>query len=322
MADLQILLYYKYTPIEHPEKFRQEHYKLCTDLNLKGRILVSEEGINGTLSGSIEDTQRYMDFMDADQRFAGINFKIDPAEEHPFKKLHVRYRPEIVSLNLNEEDVDPRTEGGDYLSPVEFRKALEDENTIVLDARNDYEYDLGHFRGAVRPEIRNFRELPEWIRENKEKFMDKKIVTYCTGGVRCEKLTGWLLKEGYEDVAQLHNGIHAYGTDPDTQGELWDGQMYVFDGRISVPVNRKEHVIVGKDWFDGTPCERYVNCGNPDCNRQILCSIENEDRYLRGCSHECRVHPRNRYVTGNKLSEQEVIQRLNVIGESHPFLIQ
>lgn len=315
--DYQVLLYYKYVPIDDPEAFRVQHLAFCKDNDLKGRILVSEEGINGTVSGSLEATQKYMDMMHADDRFSDLVFKIDPAEAHAFKKMHVRYRPEIVSLNL-EDDVNPNQTTGKYLKPVEFRDALLDEDTIVLDARNDYEFDLGHFRGAVRPDIRNFRDLPEWIRENKEKFMDKKIVTYCTGGIRCEKFSGWLLKEGFENVAQLHGGIHTYGTDSETQGELWDGKMYVFDERISVPINRKEHVVIGKDWFDGTPCERYVNCGDPKCNRQIITSEENEHKYLRGCTHECRISPENRYVKAHNLSQEEVAERLAAIGEKMP----
>ena len=318
MSDYRVLLYYKYAKIDNPERFRVEHLELCRRLNLKGRILVSEEGLNGTVSGTTEETERYMEAVRSDERFADMMFKIDEADGHAFKKMHVRYRPEIVSLKLGEDDLDPNELSGQYLKPVEFREALEDENTIVLDARNDYEYDLGHFRGAIRPDIRNFRELPEWIKENKEKFMDKKVVTYCTGGVRCEKLTGWLLKEGFEDVAQLHGGIHNYGTDPETQGELWDGKMYVFDERISVDVNRKEKTVVGKDWYDGTPCERYVNCGNPSCNRQFITSEENEHTYLRGCTHECRVSPENRYVKEHQLSREEVAQRLEAIGETLP----
>lgn len=206
----QVLLYYKYTTIEDPEAFAKEHLAFCKSLNLKGRILVATEGINGTLSGTVEETEKYMEAMQADERFKDTFFKIDPAEEMAFRKMFVRPRSELVALNL-EEDVDPLETTGKYLEPAEFKEALLDEDTVVIDARNDYEYDLGHFRGAVRPDIRSFRELPQWIRENKEQFMDKKIVTYCTGGIRCEKFSGWLLKEGFEDVAQLHGGIANYG---------------------------------------------------------------------------------------------------------------
>ncbi|MGX7014254.1 oxygen-dependent tRNA uridine(34) hydroxylase TrhO [Vagococcus silagei] len=315
MSTYQVLLYYLYVPIEDPESFAKEHLAFCKSLNLKGRILIANEGINGTLSGLTEDTEAYMTAMHNSEQFKDIFFKIDPSEEQTFKKMFVRPRPELVSLSL-EDDINPLELTGQYLSPGEFKEAILDDDTIVIDARNDYEYDLGHFRGAVRPDIRNFRELPQWIRDNKEKFKDKRVVTYCTGGIRCEKFSGWLVREGFNDVGQLHGGIATYGKDPEVQGELWDGAMYVFDERISVPINQVNPVIVGKDWFDGTPSERYVNCANPECNRQILCSEKNEEKYLRGCSHECRVHSRNRYVVEENLALDAWKQAVESLGET------
>ncbi|AWN65746.1 MULTISPECIES: rhodanese-related sulfurtransferase [Lactococcus] len=310
--DYRVLLYYQYVPIEDGETFAQKHLADCKELGLKGRILVADEGINGTVSGTIEQTNAYMELMKNDPRFSSTIFKIDEAEQNAFKKMHVRYRPELVNLSL-EDDVNPLELTGAYLDPKEFREAMLDENTVVIDARNDYEFDLGHFRGAIRPEIRSFRELPQWIRDNKEQFMEKRVLTYCTGGIRCEKFSGWLVREGFKDVGQLHGGIATYGKDPEVQGDLWDGQMYVFDNRIAVPINQKEHVIVGRDWFDGSPCERYINCGNPECNRQMLASEENEAKYLGACSHECRVHPNNRYIKAHQLSNQEVQERLALL---------
>ena len=310
--DYRVLLYYQYVPIEDGETFAQKHLSDCKSLGLKGRILVADEGINGTVSGTIEQTNAYMELMKNDPRFSSTIFKIDEAEQNAFKKMHVRYRPELVNLSL-EDDVNPLELTGAYLDPKEFREAMLDENTVVIDARNDYEFDLGHFRGAIRPEIRSFRELPQWIRDNKEQFMEKRVLTYCTGGIRCEKFSGWLVREGFKDVGQLHGGIATYGKDPEVQGDLWDGQMYVFDSRIAVPINQKEHVIVGRDWFDGSPCERYINCGNPECNRQMLASEENEAKYLGACSHECRVHPNNRYFKAHQLSNQEVQERLALL---------
>lgn len=310
--DYRVLLYYQYVPIEDGETFAQKHLADCKELGLKGRILVADEGINGTVSGTIEQTNAYMELMKNDPRFSSTIFKIDEAEQNAFKKMHVRYRPELVNLSL-EDDINPLELTGAYLDPKEFREAMLDENTVVIDARNDYEFDLGHFRGAIRPEIRSFRELPQWIRDNKEQFMEKRVLTYCTGGIRCEKFSGWLVREGFKDVGQLHGGIATYGKDPEVQGDLWDGQMYVFDSRIAVPINQKEHVIVGRDWFDGSPCERYINCGNPECNRQMLASEENEAKYLGACSHECRVHPNNRYIKAHQLSNQEVQERLALL---------
>lgn len=310
--DYRVLLYYNYTTIEDPEVFAKEHLAFCKSIGLKGRILVAEEGINGTVSGTIEATEAYMEHMHADERFKDTWFKIDKAEGHAFRKMFVRPRKELVALNL-EDDINPHELTGKYLNPKEFKEALLDEDTVVLDARNDYEFDLGHFRGAVRPDIRSFRELPQWIRDNKEKFMDKKVVTYCTGGIRCEKFSGWLLREGVENVAQLHGGIAMYGKDPEVQGELWDGKMYVFDDRISVEVNHVDKQVIGKDWFDGTPCERYINCANPECNRQILTSEENEAKHLGGCCYECAANENNRYVVAHNISLEEREARLSAI---------
>lgn len=313
--DYRVLLYYNYTHIEDPVTFAKTHLAFCKSLGLKGRILVANEGINGTVSGTIEATDAYMEHMLADERFADTMFKIDESEGHAFRKMFVRPREELVALHL-EDDIDPHQITGKYLEPKEFKEALLDENTVVIDARNDYEFDLGHFRGAVRPDIRNFRELPQWIQDNKEQFMDKRVVTYCTGGIRCEKFSGWLVKEGFKDVAQLHGGIAMYGKDPEVRGELWDGKMYVFDDRISVEINHVDKQVIGKDWFDGTPCERYINCANPECNRQILCSEENEHKHLGACSYDCAASGNNRYVIKHNLSAEERLARLAAIAPS------
>ncbi|QOV10992.1 rhodanese-related sulfurtransferase [Viridibacillus arvi] len=310
----RVLLYYFYTTIEDPEAFAAEHLAYCKSIELKGRILVASEGINGTVSGTVEQTDAYMAHMKADPRFDGIVFKIDESEQHVFKKMHVRPRPELVNLSL-EDDVNPHEITGNYLEPAEFLEKMQEENTVIVDARNTYEFDVGHFKGAIRPDVETFRDLPDWIRDNKELLEGKQILTYCTGGIRCEKFSGWLKREGFEDVSQLHGGIVTYGKDPVAKGQLWDGQCYVFDERLTVPVNQVEHVIVGRDHFDGEPCERYINCSNPECNKQIIASKENEDKHLGGCTHECRVHPRNRYIPRNDLTEVEVKERLAQIGE-------
>lgn len=311
--EYQVLLYYQYVHIDNPEEFAAAHLQFCNDLNLKGRIIVAHEGINGTVSGTIEQTEQYMQTMNNDSRFKDMVFKVDKHDGHAFRKMHVRARKELVTFRL-QNDVDPRETTGEYLSPKEFYEAMQEENTVILDARNDYEYDVGHFRDAIRPDIETFRELPKWVKDNKHLIEGKRILTYCTGGIRCEKFSGWLIKEGFEDVAQLHGGIVTYGKDPQVKGARWDGQCYVFDERITVPINQKEeHTIVGRDYFDGKPCERYVNCARPECNRQILCSEENEHKYLRGCSHECRISPRNMYVKEHNLSAEEIQQRLQDI---------
>lgn len=308
----QVLLYYHFTDLPNYEEFAAEHLTFCQELGLKGRVLVADYGINGTVSGTIAQTEEYMNHLRQDERFKDIVFKIDAHDGHAFKKMHVRPREEVVTLRL-ENPINPKDLTGHYLAPEEFYEAMQEEDTVILDTRNDYEYDVGHFRGAIRPDIRNFRDLPAWVQENRHMLENKRILTYCTGGIRCEKFTGWLIEEGFPEVAQLEGGIVTYGKDPEVQGKLWDGMCYVFDERLTVPINRTEHVVVGRDHFDGTPCERYVNCAEPTCNEQILCSEENEHKYLRACSDECRRSPRNRYVSEHGLTEAEVEERLNAL---------
>ena len=295
MNDYRVLLYYHYVKIEDPQAAREEHLAFCKSINLLGRIYISEEGINGTVSGLTADIDTYITWMENHIYFKGVTYKIDEADAHAFKKMHVRVKNELVNFSL-EDDINPKELTGRYVEPKEFFERISDPDTIIIDARNDYEYDLGHFRGAVKPEIKTFRELPNWIRANKARFEGKKILTYCTGGVRCEKFSGWLKREGFEDVGQLHGGIVTYGKDPVAQGAYWDGQCYVFDNRIAVSVNHVNPRVVGKDYFTGEPCERYINCANPECNKQFLCTEENEKRFRGSCSDACRVHPRNRYI--------------------------
>jgi len=306
MNDYRVLLYYHYNIIEDPDTLREAHLKFCKQIGLLGRVFISREGINGTVSGTVEQTNHYMKTLEESEIFKGIQFKIDESDEHVFRKMHVRVKNELVNFSL-EDDINPLEITGKYLEPKDFYEGLNDPNTVVIDARNDYEYDIGHFRGAIKPEISTFRELPNWIRENKHLFKGKKIMTYCTGGVRCEKFSGWLKREGFEDVGQLHGGIVTYGKDPFAQGQLWDGNCYVFDKRLSVPINRVEHVIVGRDYFTGEPCERYINCANPECNKQIIASEENERLNLGGCSEACRIHPKNRYIL--KIKENELFEK-------------
>jgi UPF0176 protein len=283
----RVLLYYKFVTIEDPEQFTADHLNFCNQLGLKGRILIAKEGINGTVSGTVEQTDAYMDAMRNDSRFADMMFKIDEHDGHAFKKMHVRARQELVTFRL-EEDVNPNELSGKYLSPKEFYEALQDEDVLVIDGRNDYEYEIGHFRGAIKPGVETTKEFPEWIRNNLSEYKDKKVITYCTGGIRCEKLTGILLKEGFKDVSQLHGGIVTYGKDPEVKGRLFDGKLYVFDERVVVPVNQtEEDVVVGTCYHCGKSEDRYINCTYDLCHRQHVACPECEEKYNRYCAEEC-----------------------------------
>jgi UPF0176 protein len=299
----RVLLYYKFLRIDNHEAFAEEHLQFCKELGLHGRILIAPEGINGTVSGTPEQTEQYMNAMHRDARFADMWFKIDEVEDHVFRKMFVRAKDELVTFRV-EDSTDPNELTGQYLSPKEFYELLDREDVVVLDGRSDYEWDLGHFKNAIRPGVKSFREFPDWIRENMEQFKDKKVLTYCTGGIRCEKLTGFMIKEGFKDVAQLHGGIVTYGKDPEVRGKSWVGKCYVFDERISVPINSaEEYQIVSTCLHCGDSCDRYVNCANLDCHKQHFCCEKCEPLYRRSCSTECMDAPVHRHEWPAETSE-------------------
>lgn len=288
MEQLQyrVLLYYKYVTINDPEQFTQEHLHYCKNLGLKGRILIASEGINGTVSGTIAQTEQYMTDLRANPLFSDIVFKVDEIETHAFKKMFVRHKEELVTFRY-ERELDPNQITGKHLTPNEFYEQLQQDDVIILDGRTDYEYDIGHFRGAIRPDVESFREFPTWIRNNMAQFKDKKVLTYCTGGIRCEKLTGFLIHEGFTDVNQLDGGIVTYGKDPEVQGRLFDGKCYVFDERISVPINRTdEDIVVGTCFHCHESNDQYINC--PECNLQYISCDSCYEEHQGFCSDECR----------------------------------
>ncbi|BFH68549.1 UPF0176 protein YbfQ [Paenibacillus dendritiformis] len=290
MKDYRVLLFYKYVAIPDAEAFAAEHLHYCKDLGVKGRILIASEGINGTLSGTVEQTERYMADMHRHPLFEDLVFKVDESGGHAFKKLFVRHKKELVTLRYDQK-LDPNTDGGGRLSPAEFQQYLQRDDVVVLDGRSGYEYDLGHFRNAIRPDVDSFREFPGWLRDNMEQHKDKTVITYCTGGIRCEMLTAVMRKEGFKDVYQLDGGIVTYGKDPVTQGRLFDGSCYVFDERISVPINHTdESVVVGTCYHCGQPTENYINCADDTCHRQHLCCDACQDKHEGYCSEECREH--------------------------------
>lgn len=312
-----VLLYYFYNTIKNVDEEVKAHKAFCKANKILGRVYITSEGINGTVSGLKEDIENYKTYLETHPLFNGIVFKESVHETHTFKKIIVKNKNELVNLSL-EDDVNPKEITGRYIEPVEFYERVHDPETVIIDARNDYEYDMGHFKGALRPNIRAFRELPDWVRANKEKLEGKKIIAYCTGGVRCEKFTGWLKKEGYEDVGQLHGGIQTYGANEQTKGEFWEGSMYVFDERIGMPINQVSPVIVSKDQYTNEPCERMFNCANPDCNEQIFGSEKNQHEHIGGCSLFCSLHPRNRYA---KELDPDTLESLKSHLLSKPFYL-
>ncbi len=296
MRNYQTLLYYCYTTIEDGDQFAADHLKFCKGLGLVGRIIVADEGLNGTVSGTVEQCKTYMDMLLADERFAGIDFKIDEVDEPSFTKMHVRYKTEIVHSGLrNPEYINPRKETGKHLEPKEFLEMKDHEDVIILDVRSNYEHNVGRFKNAITLDIENFRDFPAMI-EKLAEYKDKKILTYCTGGIKCEKASALLLKEGFKDVYQLHGGIIKYGKE--VGGKDFEGKCYVFDNRIVVDVNNINPKIISKCRNCGKETPKMINCANPECNEHFTQCDECGDNLLGCCSDKCMEHPRRRTYDG------------------------
>ncbi|MBL7996948.1 rhodanese-related sulfurtransferase [bacterium] len=294
MGTYRILLYYKFVKIENPDGFAKEHLDFCCSLELLGRIIIAPEGINGTLSGTKQQTDAYIAMMRLDHRFRDMEFKIDESEHHVFRKLSVKARKEIVTFGL--DTIDPNDLTGKYIEPKEFYRAMQEPDAIIIDARNDYEYDMGHFQKAIRPNVEAFKEFPEWVRKNLSEIKDKKILTYCTGGIRCEKFSAFLIQEGYKEVYQLHGGIINYSKDPEVKGRLFDGKCYVFDERIAVRTNfTEEETIISKCHYCRVTTDRFVNCAHLDCHVRFFLCRSCEKTHRRSCSKACEDAAHHEY---------------------------
>lgn len=296
METYQTLLYYCYSPIENAEQFAIDHLQYCKSLNLVGRVIIAEEGLNGTVSGTKKACKQYMDHILSDPRFSKTDFKIDDVEKPTFLKMHVRFKEEIVHSGLRDPRViNPSKKTGVHLAPEEFLAMKDRDDVVVLDVRSNYEHNLGRFKNAITLDIENFRDFPKKINEL-AKYKDKKILTYCTGGIKCEKASALLLHEGFSNVYQLHGGIIKYGKE--TGGKDFEGKCYVFDNRISVNVNSINPSVISKCFNCGTITSKMINCANPECNEHFIQCDSCGDKLAGCCSELCKNHPRRRPYDG------------------------
>lgn len=293
MTPFQTLLFYRYTHLDNAQEYAEQHLQFCKKLGLKGRILLGNEGINGAVSGTPEQCETYMQHLLQDGRFKGIEFKIDDVESLAFNKIHVRYRPEIVHFGVA---IDPEL-AATRLSASEVLAMKDQPNVIMVDMRNKVEHLVGKFKNAITLDLETFRDLPQHLPEL-EIHRDKKIIAYCTGGIRCEKATAYLIQQGFDHdkVFHIDGGIIKYAQQ--TGGVDFDGKCYVFDKRVTADVNIVNPTIISQCHVCGTPSARMVNCANPECNEHfVLCETCGEQ--LQGaCSDACYQHPRRRIYDG------------------------
>ena len=285
ITDKLVSSFYKYAKTENPSGLQNEIIDLCNSLELKGRILIGEEGVNGSICGDSDSVKKFEEIITNNPLFSDIQFKQQPTDRNSFSKLVVRVRKEIVHFGA---DVDLGNTAP-FISPKEFNELIEKEDAVLLDARNNYESRIGRFKNAVTLDIQNFRDFPGKIREIGH-LKNKKIVIYCTGGIRCEKASAFLRENGFENVMQLKGGILAYGKEfPDAH---WKGKCFVFDERLAVSFNSENNELSACQF-----CGRdagYINCHNINCDKLFLCCDECTQIHNASCSEECAKSPNRR----------------------------
>jgi UPF0176 protein len=266
-ARFTVLLYYKYARVADPRALAEAQRALCVELGLRGRILLGVEGINGTLAGDAVATARYCAELRARPEFADIVFKTSYADTPPFPRLQIKVRREIVAFGAG-DDLDPAREAAPHLPPAEWKRMIEQEEVVLFDVRNRYESEVGRFRGAITPPLENFRDLPRVLPQYAH-LKDKTVLMYCTGGIRCEKASALFRREGFIKVFQLEGGIVSYG---EQVGDAhWEGDCFVFDERMTVPVGRAEPGRpIGRCEHSGATTRNVVNCLHDPCHKLIV----------------------------------------------------
>ena len=228
---------YKFEPLENPVDLVRMYQKKCDELELKGTMLISKNGINFSLAGTQQATDTIIAFLEEDNRFINIPLKVTYSETQPFRRMKVRLKKEIISLGR--KDINPRELTGERISPQDLKNLLDNkEDVLVLDTRNEYETRVGKFENAIDLNLDTFRDFPEAIESLPEEYKDKQIVMYCTGGIRCEKASAVMMKAGFADVKQLEGGVLDYFKE--TGGAYWEGDCFVFDERVALDTDLNE----------------------------------------------------------------------------------
>lgn len=281
------LSFYRYVNIENPQELRETMEEEWSKLGVLGRIYLAKEGINSQMSVPTENYDKFIQWLNTDSRFTDMPIKIAVEDDgKSFYKLAIKVRHKIVADGLNDDAFDTANVGK-HLSAKEFNDALENPETIVVDMRNHYESEVGRFEKAICPDADTFREeLPMVVDMLKDK-KDKKVLLYCTGGVRCEKASAYLKHEGFEDVNQLLGGIIDYARQVKAQGleSKFKGKNFVFDERVGERITED---ILSECHQCGNPCDTHTNCKNDDCHLLFIQCDECSSKMEGCCTPKCK----------------------------------
>ena len=282
---------YKFSQIDNPLEVQTSLKKDLIDLYIYGTILVGREGINGTIAAKEEkNLNKALTYLKSLKGLGDLDIKFSESQKNPFVRLKIKLKEEIVTIG--DKSIDPTKSAGEYINPQEWNALLEEEDILLIDTRNDYEYSIGTFRDSINPRTQRFREFPEWLKEqdfSKEEKNSKKVAMFCTGGIRCEKASSLMKNEGFKKVYHLKGGVLKYFESVPKDKSLWDGECFVFDNRVSV----KHDLSVGK----------YDMCHG--CRMPIAEKDKTSSKYIRGVScPNCYDHTseeqKSRYMSRQK----------------------
>ncbi|MDC3192725.1 rhodanese-related sulfurtransferase [Amylibacter sp.] len=267
MTKVIVAALYHFTKFSDYKKLQDPLRKICNSEGIKGSLLIAYEGINGTISGSRSGIDAVLKHIRSMPGCSDLEHKESFASEIPFKRMKVKLKKEIVTMG--QPHIDPTLNVGNYIEPSDWNNLISQDDVIVIDTRNDYEVAIGSFDGAIDPETKSFGEFPEWWEENRSKYQDKRVAMFCTGGIRCEKSTNFLLNEGVKDVYHLKGGILKYLEEVPEKNSKWNGECFVFDSRVSVKHGLEEGIYnlcyacrmpLAPDDFKKEEFEKGVSC--------------------------------------------------------------
>lgn len=241
MSQFVVAALYKFVTLDNFQAMQAPIKQQCEALGIKGTLLLAHEGINGTIAGSREGIDAILGYLKADPRLQDLEHKESFHQETPFYRLKIKLKKEIVTLGV--EGIDPNKQVGQYVEPRDWNALISDPEVILIDTRNHYEVEIGSFKGAVDPRTVSFRQFPDYVREQLDSGRHKKVAMFCTGGIRCEKASAYMLAQGFEEVYHLKGGILKYLEEVPVEQSLWQGDCYVFDNRVAV-----NHALVRGDF--------------------------------------------------------------------------
>ena len=296
---LTICALYKFTRLDDFEEI-QDPLKLFLDsLNIRGTLLLAREGVNGTIAGDNDSIMKSLDYLQKDKRLVGLEYKFSYSEKPPFKRLKVKLKKEIVTLGVS--NIDPTFSSGTYVKAADWNELINDPDVVLIDTRNNYEFEIGSFKGSINPNTETFRQFPAYTKNNLEKYRDKKIAMFCTGGIRCEKSTAYLKSKGFENVFHLQGGILKYLEEVKEDDSLWEGECFVFDDRVAV----KHNLELGK----------YDQCHA--CRFPITEEDKEHPHYEKGTSCPRCYGTKNLSQVNRYREREKQVQLAKSRGESH-----